>query len=328
LSEFHYLGQRDIAALDFSDAELLSAVESAFAAHGKDQALTEPRIPLTRGPGRFNMQRASIAPLDAAGVKIVGDFAGNSAAGLQPEPALLVLFSTRDGMPIGVVDMSALGAMRTGAGTATAAKYLARRHSRVLGHLGAGSSAYWNIRLLDGLFHFDEIRLHSKHAATREALAERLRADLGRDVRVTENWRATVDGADIIVEATRLAHPEPLLKTQWVQRGACVIPYGSHSALELSIVDVADKVVVDDWARAQIGPTGALRLHIDSGRLTHDTLHGELGEIVAGTKPGRERDDEIILFWQRSLAATDIALGHALIDKARRLHIGQLLPFG
>jgi alanine dehydrogenase len=218
--------------------------------------------------------------------------------------------------------------MRTGACSALAARHLARRHARVLGHLGAGGTAYWNIRMLDGLFHFDEIRLHSKHPESRERLAERLRRDLKREVRVTENWRTTIEDADILVEATRLAHPEPLLKTQWVKRGSCIIPYGSHSALELSIVDIADKIVVDDWTRAQIGPTGALRLHIDSGRLTRDTLHAELGEIVAGAKPGREHDDEIILFWQRSLSVADIALGHALIDKAERLGIGQPLPFG
>jgi ornithine cyclodeaminase len=224
--------------------------------------------------------------------------------------------------------MSSLAAMRTGASAALGARYLARRHPRVLGHLGAGSIAYWNIRMLDGLFHFDEIRLHSKHPQSRDALADRLRQDLEREVRVTDNWRATVEDADIIVEATRLAQPEPLLKTQWVKRGTCLIPYGSKSALDLSIVDVADKIVVDDWTRAVMGPSGALRLHIDSGRLTRDTLHAELGEIVAGSKPGRERDDEIVLFWQRSLAVADISLAGALIAKAERLGIGHSLPFG
>jgi ornithine cyclodeaminase len=328
LGAFHYLGRQDIDALDFSDTELLAAVEAAFAAHGQGQALNEPRIPLTSGPGYFRVQRASMSPLGTAGIKITGDFPHNSETGEPSEPALMALFDTRDGLPIGIVDMSYLGPVRTGAVTAVAAKHLAPRHAHVLGHLGAGLSAYWNIRLLHGLFQFDEIRLHSKHVEHREALAFRLRDDLGCEIKVTENWRATVDGADVVVEATRLVNPEPLLKTQWVKRGACLMPYGSRSALELSIVDVADKIVVDDWARAQIGPMGALRLHIDSGRLTYENLYGELGEIISGAKPGRERDDEIILFWQRSLAAADIAIGHALIDKARRLNVGQTLPFG
>ena len=323
-----YLSASDIAALEFSDAELLSAVEQAFIAHGRGEALIEPRVPLTRGADGFNLQRGTILSAATAGLKVVGNFPDNAASGLAPEPSLLALFSTTTGLPVGVVEMSSLGAMRTGATSALAARHLARRHARVLGHLGSGSIAYWNIRMLDGLFHFDEIRLHSKHPERREALAEKLRRDLGRDVRVTENWRATVEGADIVVEATRLSHPEPLLKTQWVKRGTFLMPFGSNSALELSIVDVAEKVVVDHWARAVVGPLGALRLHIDSGRLTRDTLHAELGEVVAGLKPGRERDDEVIVFWQRGVAVADIAIARALIEKAERLGIGHALPFG
>lgn len=328
MSGLRYLSASDIAALDFSDEELLAAVERGFLAHGKGGASIEPRLPLSRSADGFNVQRATVLPQTTAGVKVVGNFPANAAQGLAIEPSLLALFSTATGLPTAIVDMSGLGAVRTGVSAALGARHLARRHSRVLGHLGAGSIAYWNIRMLDGLFHFDEIRLHSRHSQSRDALAERLRRDLKREVRVTDNWRTTIDGADIVVEATRLAQPEPLLKTQWVKRGTCLIPYGSRSALELSIVDVADKIVVDDWARAVMGPSGALRLHIDSGRLTRDTLHAELGEIVAGTKPGRERDDEIVLFWQRSLAAADIALAGALIEKAERLGIGHSLPFG
>lgn len=323
-----YLSASDIAALDLSDAELLAAVEDGFAAHGRAEALIEPRVPLTRGADAFHLQRGALLSHATAGLKVVGDFSANGAGGLPTSPTLLALFSTESGLPVGLVDTSHLSAMRTGAAVALGARHLARRHARVLGHVGAGSVAYWNIRMLDGLFHFEEIRLHSKHADSRNAVAEQLRRDLERDIKVTENWRATTEGADIVVEATRLARPEPLLKTQWIARGACVIPFGSQSALELSIVDVADKVVVDHWARAVMGPLGALRLHIDSGRLTRDTLHAELGEIVAGSKPGRERDDETILFWPRGVAVTDMAIARALLAKAERLGIGHPLPFG
>jgi ornithine cyclodeaminase len=99
------------------------------------------------------------------------------------------------------------------------------------------------------------------------------------------------------------------------------------SAVELSLTDIADKVVVDDWGQATVGPYGALRAHVDSGRITRDSLHAELGQIVAGAKPGRERDDETILFWHRGLSLSDIALGAAMLDKARRLGIGQQLNF-
>jgi alanine dehydrogenase len=88
-----------------------------------------------------------------------------------------------------------------------------------------------------------------------------------------------------------------------------------------------DKIVVDDWGQAGAGPLGALRAHVDSGRLTAETLHAELGQILAGLAPGRERDGERILLWHRGLSITDIALGEALLDKAAASGVGTLLPY-
>jgi alanine dehydrogenase len=88
-----------------------------------------------------------------------------------------------------------------------------------------------------------------------------------------------------------------------------------------------DKMVMDDWGQARAGKFGALRAHVDSGRLSEATLHAELCEIVVGRKPGRERDDETILFWHRGLSLSDVALGAAMLEKAKRLGIGQKLRF-
>jgi ornithine cyclodeaminase len=99
------------------------------------------------------------------------------------------------------------------------------------------------------------------------------------------------------------------------------------SAVELSLTDIMDKIVVDDWGQCRSGMFGSLRAHVDAGKLTEKTVHAELGEIVAGLKPGRERDEETNLFWHRGLSISDIALGHAMLDKAKRLGIGQQLRF-
>jgi ornithine cyclodeaminase len=241
--------------------------------------------------------------------------------------ALLTLFDPRTGRPVAVLDATAITDMRTGAVTALGARHLARRDSAVLGHVGARGTAYWNVRLLDRLFGFREIRVHSRRPESRAAFAARLTADLGRPVRVVDDWESCVRGADIVVEAARLAEPAPLLRTAWIAPGALVVPYGTMSAVELSLTDVMDKVVVDDWGQCRAGPFGALRAHVDTGKLTEGTLHAELGQIVAGLRPGRERDDETILFWHRGLSLSDVALGHAMLEKARRLGIGRTLPY-
>ncbi len=104
----------------------------------------------------------------------------------------------------------------------------------------------------------------------------------------TTDWKSCVEGADIVVEASRLDKPMPMLKTEWIKRGALVVPYGTMSAIELSLTDIMTKLVVDDWGQCNGGKFGSLRAHVEAGKLSEQTLHAELGQIVAGLKPGRQ----------------------------------------
>ena len=325
-----WLNALDIAALALTDDEILAAVEGGLRAQGLGQTVIEPRVHLVPDPafhGHFNVLRGYVAPLGLAGVKVVGDYVDNYQHGLPSEFGMLNLFDPRTGRPVAIMDATAITEMRTGAVTAIGARHLARRNSRILGHVGARGTSYWNVRLLDHLFDFAEIRVHSRRPESREAFGARLERDLGKPVRVVEDWRSCVEGADIVVEASRLPEPTPMLLTEWIAPGALVIPYGTMSAVELSLTDIMAKLVVDDWGQARAGRLGALRAHVDAGKLSEATLHAELGQIVAGLKPGRERDDETILFWHRGLSLSDIALGHALLAKAARLGIGQQLRY-
>lgn len=342
MTEIHitYLNGPDIERLEMADDEILGAVEAGLVAQGEGRTVIEPRMHLmpdagTRG--HFNVLRGVVRQAEEAadratnpghaGVKVVGDFVDNYARGLPSEMAILALFDPTTGMPQALIDATAITEMRTGALTALGGKFLGPGGARVLGHVGARGTAYWNVRLLDRQFGFEEIRVHSRRPESREAFARRLEADLGKPVRVCSDWESTVRDADIVVEASRLTEPTPLLKTEWIKRGALVVPYGTVSAVELSLTDIMDKVVVDDWGQAHVGPFGALRRHVDEGRVTAETLHAELGDIAAGRKPGRETSDETILFWHRGLSTSDIALGAAMLAKADRMGIGQRLRF-
>ena len=332
MSEIHftYLNGPDIARLALDDREILDAVEAGLQAQGLGQAVIEPRVHLEPDPafkGHFNVLRGYLAPQRLAGVKIVGDYVENWRRGLPSEMALLNLFDPETGMPVALLDATLITEMRTGALTALGAKHLARRDSRVLGHVGARGTAYWNVRLLDRLFDFAEIRVHSQRPDSRDAFARRLSRDLGKTVVATADWRSCLADADILVEATRLERPTPLLRTAWVKPGALVVPYGTMSAVELDLTDIMDKLVVDDWGQCRAGKLGALRAHVEAGKLSEATLHAELCQIVTGARPGRERPDETILFWHRGLSLSDIALGHAMLQKARRLGIGQQLRY-
>jgi ornithine cyclodeaminase len=311
--------------------ELLAAVEDVLRAQGRGEVVLEPRVHLEPGAafrGHWNVLRTFVAPLGTAGVKVVGDFVDNYRLGLPSELGLLTLFDPHTGAPTAIVDAADLTSRRTGALTAVGAKYLARPDARVLGHVGARGTAFWNVVLLDSLFGFDEIRVTSRRAESREEFARALERELGKAVRVVESVQEAVEGADVVVEATRLVEPEPILRTAWLAPGALVVPYGTVSAVELDLLSVMSKVVVDDWAQCKAGGRfGALRPHVERGLLSEETLHAELAEIVVGRKPGRERDDERILFWHRGLATTDVAVGKLLYDRARERGVGTVLRY-
>jgi alanine dehydrogenase len=325
-----YLSGPDIDRLSLSDEEILAAVERGLHAQGMGEAVIEPRVHLVPGPsnkGHFNVLRGYVAPLQLAGVKIVGDFLDNYKRGFPSEMALINLFDPLTGAPRAILDATAITEMRTGALTALGAKYLAPGKSRILGHVGARGTSYWNVRLLDRLFDFAEIRVHSRRPESREAFAEQLERDLNKKVIVAPDWRSCLQGADIMVEASRLDAPAEHFKRDFVKRGSLVVPYGTISALELSLPAVMDKIVVDDLGQFRAGKFGALRPHIDQGILNEEDIHAELAEIVVGRKPGRETDDETILFWHRGLSLSDIALAAAMLGKAEAQKIGQTLVY-
>jgi hypothetical protein len=125
-------------------------------------------------------------------------------------------------------------------------------------YIGARGTAYWNAHLLNHLFDFEEIRVHPWRAESREAFGRRLEKDLGRPVRVVDNWRDCLEGADIMVEASRLPEPQPYFLTEWVKKGAFVAPYSTMSAVELSLNDIS--------RRRQVGPGDAARRDGRGGR--------------------------------------------------------------
>jgi alanine dehydrogenase len=325
-----FLSGPDIEALGITNAEIIAAVEDAVRAHGEGRAVVEPRVhlvPDNDGAGHFNVLRGHLPAAGVSGVKVVGDFVSNYEAGLPSELGLLTLYDPQTGVPLSIMDATMITACRTGAMTAVGARYLARPDSRVLGHVGARGSAFWNVVLLDEMFGLDEIRVTSRRPASREAFAQQLAAVSRARIRVTATAEEAFDGADILVEASRLTEPEPLLRTSVVQPGAFVVPYGTVSAVQLDLLDVMDKVVVDDWREAQSGSFGALRRHVDSGRLSAASLYAELGQIVAGQLPGRERSDERILLWHRGLAILDIAAGLAILRRAEQQGAGTMLRY-
>jgi len=328
-----FLSGPDVASLGITRREIVDAVADVMRAHARGQTVFEPRVHLVPDSGQvghFNVLRGHVSALGehgVSGIKVVGDFVANYQLGMPSELALITLYDPATGIPLAIIDATFITEARTGAMTAVGARYLARLDAKILGHAGARGTAFSNVTMLDSLFDFAEIRVTSRRPESREAFAERLRAETSTPVRVTSSFEETFDGADILVEATRLTTPQPLLHPGLVRPGAFVVPYGTVSAVSPDLLDVMDKVVVDDWREAQAGSFGALRHHVDTGVLTEQTMHGELGQIIAGDRSGRESADERILLWHRGLSILDVAVAHLILERAVTAGAGTMLRY-
>jgi ornithine cyclodeaminase len=317
--EVLFVSGDDVDRLEPAAPDVLEAVEAGLRAHGNGDVVLPSKSDLSleeRHGGHFNILPGYVGSLDLAGIKTIGDYAHNHRHALPSEIALLTLYRAETGVPFAILDATRLTWMRTGAVTAIGARHLARPDSRVLGHIGARGTARYNLRYLASLFDFEQIRVTSRRPESREGFARAVSEELGREVVAVGTAAEAIAGAQIVVDASRLTEPAVLVPTAAVEPGALVVPYGAVMSTEPDLPAAADKFVVDDWEQAARGQFGQYTEIIRSGGLRREHLYAEIGEIVTGRKPGRERPDERIVFWHRGFAISDLMLGNLIYERA------------
>jgi len=265
--------------------------------------------------------------IDAAGVKWWVNFVDNYKQGLPSELGLLSLFDPRNGVPTAVMDASGITDMRTGAVTRRRSQASGTEDLEDTGPLSGTWHRLLNVRLLDRLFDFETIRVHSLRPESRNKFAERLSHDLGKEVVATADWQSCVEGADIVGRGVPPQCAGADAEERGITPGALVVPYGTMSAVELSLTDMMTKWSWTTGANARAASSGRSVPTSRRASFSRESLHAELGQIVAGLRPGREDDDETILFWHRGLSLSDIALGHAILTKAAAIGAGHRLRY-
>jgi ornithine cyclodeaminase len=327
--EILFLSKEDVESLNLSLTDIMDAIELGLKAHGEQKVImpSKDHLALDYPEKLFNILKGYVEPINTAGVKVIGDFHQNYKHNLPSELALITLYRPETGAPFAIVDGTLITWMRTGAVTAVGAKYLANEKPRVLGHIGVRGTAWYNIPMLDKLFDFEEIRVTSKRPESRERFAAEMSAQLGKAVLVKETTEETVRDADIIIDASRLLEHQILVPDKLVKPGALIQPYGAVLSVERTLPFSVNKMVVDDWNQCQKSQYGQFAGLIQAGELRTEHIYGEIGEIVAGLKPGRESEDERILFWHKGFAISDIMLGRLAYDKAVEKGIGIRLPY-
>lgn len=324
-----FLSKEDVDALELGLQEIMDAIELGLKAHGQKKVImpSKDHLALDYPEKLFNILKGYVEPVNVAGVKVIGDFHGNYEYDLPSELALVTLYRPETGAPFAIIDGTLMTWMRTGAVTAVGAKYLASDQPKVLGHIGARGTAWYNVPMLDLIFDFEEIRVTSRRPESRERFAAQMSAQLGKPVLVKDTTEETVKEADIIIDASRLLEPQVLVKDEWVKPGALIQPYGAVLSVAPTLPFSVDKMVVDDWNQCKQSQYGQFASMTQSGELRDEHIYAEVGEVVAGLKPGRDSQEERILFWHKGFAISDIMLGNLAYQKAQEKGIGQLLPY-
>ena len=244
---------------------------------------------------------------------------GNPARGLDTHQGTVTLFDGATGVPRAILDASAVTAVRTAAVSAVATRTLARDDARVLAILGAGVQGKAHLRALVGVREFEEVRVYSPTEAHARALAA---AGDGL-ARVVSSAEDAVRGADVVVTATSAR--EPVLRRDWLEAGAHVNAVGAStpSVRELDVDTVAACALFCDSRESLRNEAGEYRLALEQGAIPGENhVRGELGEVLAGSAPGRLHADELTVFRSLGLAIEDLAAAECAVARARRMRIG------
>ena len=233
----------------------------------------------------------------------------------------MVLADPRTGQPIAILDEHWTYAIRSAAAAMVALKWLGPSTPRTLGLIGVGTMGENCLRCLRHLYRFEEIICTSRRADTREAFAAKWSKLLGIPVRPFDSIEEVVRNADIVVGGT--TRTDIVSREPWVQPGATFV---SLARREMDPAGWArfDKVVIDDWDCNMT--VREFRDMIDAGEFDRARLHADIGEVVAGLKPGRERDDERILIHTTGMVSHDIGIAWRIYQKALAQGLGIALP--
>lgn len=316
-----YLSQADVNAVGLTVREIIDALEVAFKEKGEGQVEMPPKPGIHPQPDAFiHAMPAYIPALKSAGLKWVSGFPENLEKGLPYITGLLVLNDPETGLPLSVMDCVWITGMRTGAATALAAKYLARPDSASVGILGCGVQGRTNLLALDELFPLTSVRAYDVVPERTEAYAAEISEKTGISVEPVTQPRDAVAGCDIVVTAGPiLKEPHATIQADWLEKGAFASPVDFDSYWHPDALVQADKFCTDD--------TPQLRYYQEVGYFQHiPAIHADLGELVAGKRPGREREDERNICCNLGLAIDDMATAILIYQRAVERGIGTWVP--
>jgi alanine dehydrogenase len=304
-----YVTESDVEAL-LTPEDAVAAIEECFRRMARGAIENMPRRRLRLDDGALAVMAAADRELGVAGSKVY-------AATRRGVPFVVTLFS--DGETAALIEADRLGRLRTGAASGVAARHLAKSDARTLGIIGCGHQAETQVACIcAALPGIEQVVAYCRTPERLEAFCERVGAEPGESHR-------DAAGHDVVVTAT--TSKDPVLRGEWLSPGTLVCAMGANvpSSRELDdvVLERAAFVCCDSLEQTRI-ESGDLIEPIEHGVLDWLEVH-ELHEVVAGETEGRQSDDDIVVFKSNGLAAWDVAIGVAALERARERGIGQKL---
>ena len=317
------LSRSEVAEL-LSIEEYIAAVEQVFRLYGEGKTQPPGILGVHANDGGFHI-KAGILELDRSffAAKINANFPQNAKRfGLPLIQGVIVLADAQNGYPLAILDSMEITIQRTGAATAVAAKYLARPDSKSILICGCGNQGRVSVQALSKIFSLEQVFCYDVDESQAQRFANELSAELKIAVETTSDLAEAMKRSDICVTCT--PSTRYFLEAAHVQSGTFIAAVGSDSETKQEIEPALlarNKTVAD--IVEQCASIGELHHAIASNLMTKDQVHAELGEVIAGIKPGRTSSDEIIIFDSTGMALQDVITAATVYKKAVEKGIGR-----
>jgi ornithine cyclodeaminase/alanine dehydrogenase-like protein (mu-crystallin family) len=319
--DFIYLSRADVEGLDMPMREVIEAVDVGFAAKGRGHVEMPPKPGIHTRPDCFlHAMPAYVQELDAAGVKWVGGYPSNPGKGLPYISGLLVLNDPDTGLPLAVMDCAWVTAMRTGASAGISAKYLARADSDTAAIIGCGVQARTSLMaLVEVLPALRRVRCFDLYPeATDRFVADMAALFPTLEFVVLQSAPEAAQPADVVVTAVPIVvHPQPDLGAGMLKEGGLAVSLDYDSAWTSAAMTECDKFFSDDID--QLLTTKAHGVYFGG---IPELITGDLGELAASLKSGRESETERIFSMNMGIAVDDVVTAKVLYERATRREVG------
>ena len=308
--------------------DCVSVIEGAMKAVSAGKAVMPLRqfMALPVGDGKLAWMPGYLGEPPCFGIKLLSLYPGNPAVGLSSHVGLYALYESSHGRPLVIMEASALTAVRTAAASVVATKALARADSQVLAIVGTGEEAYSHLEAFQAARPFQRVLLWGRNPQSTAKLATHA-ATLGRfDVEIVPDVKAALAQADVVCTVT--SAPEPLLFGRDVRPGThlCLVGSSIPSTREVDDDCVAMGRYYVDYRGSAMAQAGELLHAIKAGRVTDAHVVAEIGEVLAGTAPGRRSADEVTIYKSLGVAAQDLAAATFVYRRAVALNKGTVAP--